>query len=178
MQPLKEELADAIELLFEKNVGSVDSFQTVWDAFNVYIRGIDISKHAGVLKSIRNRLALLEQKLVSLEQTLLSGPNEAITQELKRTLEEYHAEADAEIKHMGKYATARVYGEGERPGAVLAQLLKQHRDKSVVSEITTDTRNTDDRDGCCGAIPTILLRVICHVWWRYRRTYPGLSDPY
>lgn len=57
-------------------------------------------------------------------------------------MEEYHAEADAEIKHMGKYATARVYGEGERPGAVHAQLLKQRRDKSVVSEITTDTGNT------------------------------------
>lgn len=34
----KEELADAIELFFEKNVGSVDSFQTVWGAFKVYTR--------------------------------------------------------------------------------------------------------------------------------------------
>lgn len=36
----KQELAEAIDIYFDKNIASVDSFQTIWEAFKVYIRGI------------------------------------------------------------------------------------------------------------------------------------------
>lgn len=61
--------------------------------------------------------------------------DETISQEIRELLGEYRDAADAEVKHLGKYATARVYGEGERPGAVLAQLLKTWRSKTQVSEL-------------------------------------------
>lgn len=64
----KNELAEAIETFFATNIGSVDSFQTVWETFKVYIRGVTMAKHSGVLRSIWKRLADLEHKLKILEK--------------------------------------------------------------------------------------------------------------
>lgn len=128
----KAELTDAINEFFHTNNGSVDTFTTVWETFKVYIRGMAIKKHAGVLRSIRNRLELLETKLTKLEADFLD--NTSHTQEqLKDTLEEYHSIADSKLKHMGRYAMAREYGEGDRPGSVLAALARRRSESSNIS---------------------------------------------
>ncbi|KAJ1157126.1 hypothetical protein NDU88_009841 [Pleurodeles waltl] len=42
-------------------------------------------------------------------------------------LEEYNELAQDELTHLVRYATARVYGEGERPSAALAALIRRDR---------------------------------------------------
>lgn len=123
----KTEMLEAINTFFETNIGSVEHFATIWETFKVYIRGIAISKHSGVLRSIRNRLAQLVQTLHTLEAEFLANNTSQTAESFKTTLEEYHTEADREVKLLGKYAVARTYGEGERPGAVLASLMRGQR---------------------------------------------------
>lgn len=94
-----------------------------------------MAKHAGVLRDIRNRLSLLERMLTILEADLLADNTTQVQEQLKETLEEYHSTADDELKHMGKYATARVYGEGDRPGSVLAALARHRLNAPTILEI-------------------------------------------
>lgn len=131
----KSEMAEAIETFFTTNVGSVDSFQMFWEAFKVYIHGVAMSKHTGVLHEICRRLAQTMKKLGSLEQQQQTNPDDTVVSQIKTLLQQYHEDADAEVKHMGKYATAMAYGESERQGSVLAQLLKRHCAKIQVEVI-------------------------------------------
>ena len=43
--------------------------------------------------------------------------------DIKSKIDDFHDTTQREVTHIGKYAVARVYGEGERPGAILAGLL-------------------------------------------------------
>ncbi|KAJ1108877.1 hypothetical protein NDU88_006247 [Pleurodeles waltl] len=43
-----------------------------------------------------------------------------------------------EIQHLGKYATARIYGEGDRPGGVLASLIRPYWDKNAIMTIEAE----------------------------------------
>lgn len=142
------ELAEEIDVFFEANIGSVDNFQSIWEAFKVYIRGIAMPKHSSVLKSIRQRLSLLEKKLAILEERQRNTTDLAIVEEIKALIIEYNKEADREVQHMGKYATARTYGEGDRPSSLLARIQKGNRGRSQISELkTTDGKViTDERE--------------------------------
>ncbi|KAJ1108627.1 hypothetical protein NDU88_006003 [Pleurodeles waltl] len=45
----------------------------------------------------------------------------------------------------GKYVTARVYGEGDRPGRVLANLIRPHRDNNAITKVVdADGSELDD----------------------------------
>ncbi|KAJ1165412.1 hypothetical protein NDU88_005840 [Pleurodeles waltl] len=48
---------------------------------------------------------------------------------------EFQDTALEEIQHLGKYATSRVYGEGDRPGSVLANLIHPSREKNVIQAV-------------------------------------------
>ncbi|KAJ1198040.1 hypothetical protein NDU88_001884 [Pleurodeles waltl] len=47
--------------------------------------------------------------------------------------------AQNEVMHMGNYAVATVYGEGDRAGSTLATLLCPNRENNVILEIQDDT---------------------------------------
>lgn len=57
------------------------------------------------------------------------------SQILKKSFGEYHEEADSEVKHTGKYATAKTYGDGEQPDSVLAALIRRKRESGTVAEL-------------------------------------------
>ncbi|KAJ1092298.1 hypothetical protein NDU88_005409 [Pleurodeles waltl] len=60
-------------------------------------------------------------------------------------LQEFQELARTEIQHVGKYATARVYGEGDRPGRVLANLLRPHRNSNAITKVVAaDGSELDD----------------------------------
>lgn len=140
LDPLfKDELATEIDNFFQINVGSVESFLVVWETFKVFIRGIVMAKHSGVLRAIRNRLTRLEGEIRAAELLLESQPDPSLELRLKDLLTDFHEEADHEVKHLGKYAVARTYGEGDRPGTVLARLLSAKRRRVVVTGVTAAT---------------------------------------
>ncbi|KAJ1166410.1 hypothetical protein NDU88_006814 [Pleurodeles waltl] len=111
------------------NKGLVASVGVVRETFKVYIREITIAKHAGVLKSIRGCLRLLELELAQNHQN--TADNQTLWH-IHAKLLEFQDTALAEIQHLGKYTTARAYGEGERPGSVLANLIRPNREKSII----------------------------------------------
>ncbi|KAJ1082417.1 hypothetical protein NDU88_002585 [Pleurodeles waltl] len=89
--------------------GSLASVGTVWETLKVYIRGVTISKHAGVLRSISECLCTLERELAQL-QVLSTG--DQILGRVHAKLTEFQDTALAEVQHMGEYATARCMGSG------------------------------------------------------------------
>lgn len=128
VQPLDtaflEEIRTDINNYFSLNTGSVTSEATLWEAFKVVIRGKCISRQSGVLKSIRTSLANIELQIKDLEQRVYTDGDADSHAALKSKLLEYEEEANREIKFLGQYAEARRYGEGDRPGHTLANMLK------------------------------------------------------
>ncbi|KAJ1137586.1 hypothetical protein NDU88_003984 [Pleurodeles waltl] len=53
-------------------------------------------------------------------------------------LVEFQDTALTEIQHMGKYATDCIYGAGERPGAVLANLACPNREKDTIMVVQAE----------------------------------------
>ncbi|KAJ1141380.1 hypothetical protein NDU88_007713 [Pleurodeles waltl] len=82
-----------------------------WQCLEVYIRGITIAKHAGVLRSVRGKLDTLEREIAQLEQTHLHTMDVPALEAMRTKLEEFQDTALTELQHMGKYAAACVYGE-------------------------------------------------------------------
>lgn len=138
----KAELTRAIEEFFANNIGSFKTFATVWEAFKVYIKGVAMSSHAEVLRSIRNRLETLEKDISYIESSLLGDKGIQAAAELKQKLAEFQETANNEIKHMGKYATARSYGERDRPRATLAGILRPPRTTDKMLEMVHDGGHT------------------------------------
>ncbi|KAJ1082985.1 hypothetical protein NDU88_003146 [Pleurodeles waltl] len=72
--------------------------------------------------------ALLEQDLAQLEQDHRSTAASQTLGQMHAKLLEYQDTALTDVQHLGKYATARMYGEGERPSSVLANLIRPNRE--------------------------------------------------
>ncbi|KAJ1172876.1 hypothetical protein NDU88_004731 [Pleurodeles waltl] len=103
-----DDLAKSIKEYFQEMIGSVPKFGTVWEVFSVYIRGIAIAKQAGDLKSLCNRLALLEQEIAQLEREHLATEDKQFLGQIHEKLIEFNDIAQSEVQHMGKYAPAHV----------------------------------------------------------------------
>ncbi|KAJ1130850.1 hypothetical protein NDU88_009196 [Pleurodeles waltl] len=86
----------------------------------------------------QGRLCLLEQELAQLEQEHLHGADSWTRGHIHTKLMEFQDTALAEIEHLGKYATARAYGEGERPGSVLANLTRPNEEKSMIIAVQAE----------------------------------------
>ncbi|KAJ1157658.1 hypothetical protein NDU88_010362 [Pleurodeles waltl] len=56
---------------------------------------------------------------------------------MRTKLEEFQDTELTEIQHMGKYAVAHVYGEGERPGMVLANMILPSRERDTITKVET-----------------------------------------
>lgn len=74
VEVFRTELHGGIVEYFDLNTGSVQSWAALWEAFKAYIRGVCISKHAGLLRDLRRTLTSIEQKLSSLDQEQLRLP--------------------------------------------------------------------------------------------------------
>lgn len=72
----RAELQEASDEYFELNVGSVQSWAVLWEAFKAYARGVCISKHAGVLRDLRRTLTSIEQQLNLLDQEQARNPDQ------------------------------------------------------------------------------------------------------
>ncbi|KAJ1084137.1 hypothetical protein NDU88_004290 [Pleurodeles waltl] len=53
---------------------------------------------------------------------------------IRAKLQEFQERALSEVRHMGKYAVARAYGEGDRPGKVLANLIRPSRSTNLTNK--------------------------------------------
>ncbi|KAJ1197306.1 hypothetical protein NDU88_001166 [Pleurodeles waltl] len=93
------------------------------------------SKYAGVLKSIRRHLAHLEKEIAQLEEEHLLTADRHPLGRIHAKIIEFQDTALTEVQHMGKYVTACIYGEGERPGAVLAGIIRPRREKGTIMAI-------------------------------------------
>ncbi|KAJ1100061.1 hypothetical protein NDU88_005150 [Pleurodeles waltl] len=107
----REELRQAIEEFFFTNIGMVDKSATVWETFKVSIRGVAISKHAGVLRSIQNSLVKLDKELATLKQQHRVMVDLGLFGDIKGKIDEYHEQAQQEVEHLGKYSVAHRYEE-------------------------------------------------------------------
>ncbi|XP_078503492.1 fibrocystin [Lissotriton helveticus] len=120
----------------ELNKGSVESVETIWEAFKVTIRGITIAKSCGILRDIVRTLTKLESELKALEAEMVHNPSPDLAQEFRSKLSSFEEEAAREVKFRGKYWTARRFWEGDRPGKVLAALTRHQRYATHILEIT------------------------------------------
>ncbi|KAJ1105429.1 hypothetical protein NDU88_002835 [Pleurodeles waltl] len=123
-----KELATVIKDFFQINKSLVASVGTVWETLKVCIRGVTISKHAGVLRSIRGRLCMLEWELAQFEQEQVLNADDQTSGHMRDKLTEFQDTALTEDQHLGKYATAWVYGHGERPGSALANVIHPNKE--------------------------------------------------
>ncbi|KAJ1124462.1 hypothetical protein NDU88_002923 [Pleurodeles waltl] len=114
------------------------SICTVWETFKVYILEINIAKHAGFLRSIRVRLDILEKEIAQLEREHLRTPDSQILGRIRIKLVEFQDTALTEVQHMGKYATAHIYEEGERPGEVLVNLTCPNRESDTIMVVQAE----------------------------------------
>ncbi|KAJ1172640.1 hypothetical protein NDU88_004484 [Pleurodeles waltl] len=89
--------------------------------------GLGARRTGGVLRSIRGRLQLLEGELSQLEQEHRDTADTRTLGHICAKMQEFQETALSEVRHMGKYAVARAYGEGDRPGKVLANLIHPSR---------------------------------------------------
>ncbi|KAJ1090787.1 hypothetical protein NDU88_003916 [Pleurodeles waltl] len=77
------------------------------------------------------RLGALEQDLEQLEEEQELNADDQTLGRIRAKLTEFQDTAGAKVQHMGKYATARVYGERERPGSTLAKVIRPNRDSLI-----------------------------------------------
>ncbi|KAJ1107002.1 hypothetical protein NDU88_004399 [Pleurodeles waltl] len=89
------------------------------------------SGHAKICKE----LAALQAKVDDLEA---HSPDNQILGNMGSKLEDFQDTALTEIQHMGKYATACVYGEGERAGRVLANMIHRSREKDTITAVQAE----------------------------------------
>lgn len=136
------EIRDAIEEYFRLNTDTVDTWATLWEAFKAFIRGVCISKRGGILRSLQAELRSLETALAGVDTQLLTDPDPALLKRRHALLLEFREVAERESSFLGKYHTARKYGEGERPGRTLAQLLKPPYSKAYITELQADGSQT------------------------------------
>lgn len=116
-----------LQAAFEHNVGSVESAGVLWEAFKVVLRGHCIAGQNRVLRDIRSSLGRLDLELHALEAQYFTTPSTTTLGNIRSKLTEYQEEADREITFLHKYAIAHRYGEGDRPGKTLANLLRPPR---------------------------------------------------
>ncbi|KAJ1165447.1 hypothetical protein NDU88_005875 [Pleurodeles waltl] len=81
---------------------------------------------------IPGHLDFLEKELAQLEREHLRTSDSQILGRIRTKLVEFQDTALTEVQHMRNYATARLYGEGEQPGAVLANLACPNREKDTI----------------------------------------------
>ncbi|KAJ1198176.1 hypothetical protein NDU88_002020 [Pleurodeles waltl] len=89
-------------------------------------------------RRMRGRLDFLEKELAQLEREHLRKSDSQILGRIGTKLVEFQDASLTEVQHMGKYATARIYGEGERPGAVLANLACPNREKDTIMVVQAE----------------------------------------
>ncbi|KAJ1207769.1 hypothetical protein NDU88_003159 [Pleurodeles waltl] len=89
-------------------------------------------------RSIRGHLHLLEREISQLEQDHQVTADAHILGHINTKIQEFQKTALSEVQHLGKYATARLYGEGDRPGGVLASLIRPNRDKNTITVIKAE----------------------------------------
>ncbi|KAJ1088148.1 hypothetical protein NDU88_001307 [Pleurodeles waltl] len=138
-EALTVELGRNIEEYFILNMGTVTKFATVWEAFKVYVHNVTTAKHVGVLRALCNSLSRLETEIADLESKLMEGKDDNLLSSIIDKLVEFQEVAQNEVMHRGKYAVVRVYGEGERPGTILAVLLRPYHENNVIMQIQDDT---------------------------------------
>lgn len=131
----RAELQEASDEYFELNVGSVQSWAVLWEAFKAYARGVCISKHAGVLRDLRRTLTSIEQQLSLLDQEQARNPDQTTGARHLALLVEFKEVVVWEAHFLSKYSVAHRYGEGERPGRTLPWLLEPPSGRAYITNL-------------------------------------------
>ncbi|KAJ1177791.1 hypothetical protein NDU88_003043 [Pleurodeles waltl] len=83
-------------------------------------------------------LCSLKRELAQLEQEHMHGTDSQTLGRIHAKLAEFRDTALAEIQHLGRYATAHSYWEGERPGSVLANVIHPNRERSMIIAVQAE----------------------------------------
>lgn len=131
----REHINQHIIEFFSINKGSVNSLGTLWDAFKSVIQRHCIAGQARVLRDIRTCLSKLETELHGLEQQYYREATATTIRDIRLKVSEYQDEAERELRFQHKHATARRYGEGDRPSKTLAYLLRPARATTYITSL-------------------------------------------
>ncbi|KAJ1082869.1 hypothetical protein NDU88_003032 [Pleurodeles waltl] len=96
------------------------------------------NEHWVYLTEQKRRLGALERELAQLEEEQELNADDKAPGCICAKLTEFQDTAWAEVQHMGKYATARMYGEGERPGSTLAKMICPNRGDNLITVIQVE----------------------------------------
>lgn len=88
-----------------------------------------------MLKSIRNRMLLVESEIKSLETSHQSTNDHNILVQIRPLVTEFNKLAESEIKHLGKYAVARIYAEDDRSSATLANAIRPPKGDNTIFNV-------------------------------------------
>ena len=148
----RDSLQTAMTEIFEINVGSVKSAATLWEAFKACTRGVCISQHAGILRVLRHTIANIEKELQHLDKLAVEPCGSPQLGRRAQLMQEFREAADREHKYISKFARARRYGEGERPGRILADLLLPPGSSTYITEVrdTEGGKSGWVGEGACG----------------------------
>ncbi|KAJ1171850.1 hypothetical protein NDU88_003708 [Pleurodeles waltl] len=92
----------------------------------------------GVLRVLREQLALLERELVEPDTYFKVTEDTQVLAQFHTKLSDYHEVADREMPYLHKGATTRCYGEGDRADKTLASLLRSTQSSQYLMEILND----------------------------------------
>ncbi|KAJ1091065.1 hypothetical protein NDU88_004193 [Pleurodeles waltl] len=89
----------------------------------------------GFFHFISNQKAQFEKEVADLQEQHVATEERYLLTSIKTKINGYHDVMQRGGNHLGKYAVAPVYGEGERLGTSLAASLQPCRDSNVVLEV-------------------------------------------
>ncbi|KAJ1188534.1 hypothetical protein NDU88_005295 [Pleurodeles waltl] len=120
----REEIHTEIVDFFIHKKDSVNSPSTPWEAFKAVLRATCIVKQSGVLRAIRRSLTRQEQEIRTLDTQYFTSKDAGTLVNIHDKLMEFQEEALRETRYLYRNAQAQCYGEGDRPGKILAGLLR------------------------------------------------------
>uniref|UniRef100_A0A8C5MMF1 Reverse transcriptase domain-containing protein n=1 Tax=Leptobrachium leishanense TaxID=445787 RepID=A0A8C5MMF1_9ANUR len=146
------ELSGATKHYFEENAGVGEiSEVTVWEAHKAVVRGLLISKAVAIHKAKSTETVDLLNGIRRLEQSLLYSSDDADFKEatlLRRRLNDILNE---KLRLDAARAKCRFALQENKPGKLLAHLLRQRRETNYVSKIKTGTGRTSP-------LPDVIVR--------------------
>ena len=83
-------LATATKYYFRENTGTVNSTETLWEAYKVFIRGAIIAGEVGDRRKRKERIEQVEKHIKQLEEKYWTGADPQIKRELESKKEELH----------------------------------------------------------------------------------------
>ncbi|KAJ1162477.1 hypothetical protein NDU88_002945 [Pleurodeles waltl] len=95
--------------------------------------GATVCCQAGILRDIWRSIKRVEERHAEIDSPEETQDGELLYGKCSKLLEEFRSLAEWEVAYLGWYARAFRYGEGERPGRTLANLVRPTRHYTFIT---------------------------------------------